>query len=177
MKKAIVLLIAFIFILTACAQSSTEPPFDEAEPQSSQVQHTPTTEELQSLSGAPQEANEDGVHVDLTQMNSTMVYSQVFDMITNPQNYEGKTIRMEGYYYTEQNPTTDVVYHLIVISDALGCCPQGIEFITSGDAQYPEVEAEYPNSTETVQVTGVYETYEEDGLLYFRLVSDEVEIV
>ncbi len=178
MKKIYILVFALLFTLTACNSTITSTNNENTSPQFEQEQetHTPSEGDTQNLQ-QPITENADGVHVDLTQMNSTMVYAQVYDMLMNPQNYEGKTIKMEGAYYTEESAETGIVYHMLVILDATGCCPQGIEFITTQDAQYPDVKAKYPDTSETVQVTGVYETYEENGLLYFRIVSNDVNIV
>ncbi len=155
-------------------QGAQEPA--ETAPQGAEVnpEHMQNVEALQSI---PTEPSTTGVDIDLTQMNSTMVYSQVFDMMTNPDTYIGKVIKMQGSYYTSQNPENDMVYHLLVILDATGCCPQGIEFLATGDASYPQVSAQYPEITETVEVTGVFETYMENELMYFRIVSDNITIV
>ena len=41
----------------------------------------------------------EGVDVDLTLMGSDLVYATVYQMMSKPEEYEGKTIRIEGKYY------------------------------------------------------------------------------
>ena len=51
------------------------------------------TEAAASASGA------DGVDIDLTALSSTMVYSQVYDMLYfSPESYRGKTVKMRGSF-------------------------------------------------------------------------------
>ena len=45
------------------------------------------------------------VDIDLTRMSGTMVYAQVFQMVTEPEKYVGKRIKMKGVfssYYDNQ---------------------------------------------------------------------------
>ena len=105
---------------------------------------------------------EDG-YLDLTTMSSTMVYSEVYNMMISPQLFEGLTIKMEGtfsYYYDE---ATDKEYFACIIQDATACCSQGIEFELSGDVSYPD---DYPEPGQTVCVEGTFDTYYEAGFPY-----------
>ena len=100
------------------------------------------------------------VDIDLTAMNRTMVYSQVFDMMQSPGPYRGKTVRMKGTYATTvpQGPTNR--YHACFISDAMACCAQGIEFVPTNAVSYP---ADFPSDGAPIVVQGVFDTYVEDG--------------
>lgn len=99
--------------------------------------------------------------VDLTVLNSTMVYSEVYDMVEKPENYIGKTIRMKGNFSVyEEN---DRRYFACIIQDATACCAQGLEFELKGTHQYPE---DYPAMNAEITVTGIFDTYEEDGDRY-----------
>lgn len=79
------------------------------------------------------------VDIDLTKMSSTMVYSTVFNMVNNPVNFVGKTMRMRGEYTTYhisiEDPTQ--IIHACIVRDAAGCCSQGLEFVLS-DGHYPK---------------------------------------
>lgn len=111
----------------------------------------------------------EGVDYDLTKMNSDMVYAMVYQLMTEPEQYEGKVFRIKGMYYASFFETTNQYYHYCIIQDALACCTQGIEFIwDDGSHVYPE---EYPDESDMVEVTGTFETYSEnnDGRLYCRL--------
>lgn len=103
------------------------------------------------------------VDLDLTTMSSTMVYSEVFNMVTTPENYIGKTVKMRGtymYYYDEK---PDHYYFFCLISDAMACCSQGIEFSLTKDYHYPE---DYPKPDDEIAVVGVFDSYEEEGNTY-----------
>ena len=106
------------------------------------------------------------VDVDLTVMSSTMVYSVVYDMVTEPSSYEGKTVKMDGIFdvYTDEN--TGKNYYACIIQDATKCCSSGIEFELEEERIYPD---EYPDNGSFITVSGVFETYEEDGILYCTL--------
>ena len=69
------------------------------------------------------------VDYDLTEMNSDMVYATVYQMMMEPEQYEGKTIRIDGNYYISKDEATGNTYHFCVIKDALACCAQGLEFV------------------------------------------------
>lgn len=106
------------------------------------------------------------VDVDLTALSSTMVYSEVLNIMTAPETYIGKTLKMNGifsYYYDEN---TNKYYFGCIIQDATACCAQGIEFILTDDYIYPD---DYPTEGDIVTVAGEFMTYEEDGFTYFTL--------
>ena len=110
------------------------------------------------------------VDVDLTVMDSTMVYSTVYQMMADASSYLGKTVRMKGMYYSSYDETTGVRYFFVIVKDATACCQQGLEFIWGdGSHVFPD---EYPEEGSEVEVTGVFETYKdnpEDEFDYCRL--------
>ena len=119
----------------------------------------------------------DGVDVDLTLMGSDLVYATVYQMMSKPEEYEGKTIRIEGKYYASYYPITDKYYNYCLIADALACCSQGLEFELAGGAVYPD---DYPTDQSEVVVTGVFETYTEEAgqtFYYCRLRDAEYQLV
>lgn len=109
------------------------------------------------------------VEIDLTGMGSDMVYATVYQLMVNPKDYEGMTIKMEGRFYATFYEPTNKYYYYCVIQDAMACCAQGIEFVwDDGIHKYPD---EYPADNSTILVSGTFETYTEDGdeNLYCRL--------
>ncbi|MBO4706594.1 MAG: hypothetical protein J5647_12725 [Spirochaetaceae bacterium] len=106
------------------------------------------------------------VDVDLTALSSTMVYSEVLNIMTAPETYIGKTLKMKGYYGYYHDEKTDKYYFACMIPDATACCAQGIEFILTDDYLFPD---DYPQEGEIVTVAGEFMTYEEDGSTYFTL--------
>ena len=115
------------------------------------------------------------IDVDLNNLNANVVYSQVFLMMTEPDKFIGKRIRMSGqfnvYAAEEGNPSGVTEYYAIIIADAQACCQQGIEFVWPGHT-YPEG---FPEVKSNASVTGRFEVYEENGKKYCRLVADSVE--
>ena len=115
------------------------------------------------------------IDIDLNNLNANVVYSQVFLMMTEPDKFIGKRIRMSGqfnvYAAQEGNPSGVTEYYAIIIADAQACCQQGIEFVWP-DHTYPEG---FPEVKSNASVTGIFEVYEENGKKYCRLVADTVE--
>ena len=136
---------------------------------------TPEEEEFDaSLAYNPEE----GIDIDLTRLNSTMVFSEVNRMVYEPEEFLGKTVRMSGQFalafgYDEDGEVNpEQVYFACVIPDALACCSSGIEFERAGEYQYP---GDYPDEGDDITVTGVFEMYEEYGLEYFHLADAVME--
>ena len=109
------------------------------------------------------------VDVDLTTMSSTMVYSEVCAMMTEPDRYRGKTVRMKGSFSVFEDGGN--YYFACLIADATACCSQGIEFVTTRERVYP---ADYPTLGDEITVTGVFGTYEEGEYTYCRLSDAEL---
>lgn len=112
------------------------------------------------------------VDVDLTVLSGIMVYSEVNSMISFPDNYIGKTVKMRGqftiYQATDENGAfiPDKRFFACMIADATACCAQGLEFALAGEPVYPD---EYPELGAEITVVGTFEWYEEDGCRYYRL--------
>lgn len=104
------------------------------------------------------------IDVDLASMSGTIAYSKVFDMINYPENYVGKTVRMEGLLSAFHYESTGKDYYSCLIPDATACCSQGIEFVLK-DGQ------SYPNDGDPIVVTGKFTTYEEGEFTYCTLVD------
>ena len=109
--------------------------------------------------------------VDLTKLNSNMVYSTVYAMVTDPKNYEGKTVKANGTFDVFINPDTEILYYSCVIADATACCQQGIEFTWEGEHSYPE---DYPKIAAPITIGGKFITYEEDGKTYCRIDNAQI---
>ncbi|MBO7362236.1 MAG: hypothetical protein J6U41_02450 [Lachnospiraceae bacterium] len=108
----------------------------------------------------------EGVDVDITVLNSIMTYSQVFDMITNPDSYKGKVVKMDGMYVCNFPKEGEQFYCACVIMDATACCSQGIEFELDDTYAYPD---DYPEYEDTVTVIGTFDTYMDGGYQYCTL--------
>lgn len=124
------------------------------------------SEQLQSYAGK--------VDVDLTVLSSTMVYSEVYNMLYNdPAHYLGKTVKARGEFSIYQLVTDgvlqpDPVSYACIISDAAACCAEGMEFVLEGDYTYPD---DYPELGTEITVIGEFQSYEENGMTWYHLVN------
>ncbi len=107
------------------------------------------------------------IDIDLTTMSGTMVYSQVYDIMINPLDYLGQTLKLEGEFHWEYFEPTEQTYYFVIIKDATGCCPQGLEFVNNSDV-------EFPVSGTVIEMVGVLEQYQDGNNSFFRIAADEI---
>lgn len=167
MKKTLFPIIILIcLLLTACGKS----PADAAP---TPDPYAGAFEKAESAAAEAAEAARPagGVDVDLTQLSSTMVYSEVYAMVYEPEAYLGKTVKMRGLFAsTEVDAQT---FYACIIQDATACCAQGLEFEPRNPERLPE-----PGQEITVQ--GTFDSYQEDagaGNVYVYLVLREATIL
>ena len=111
------------------------------------------------------------VDLDMSGMSGTVVYAQIYNLISDPASWLGKMIRIAGYYSFYDDQEQGIVYHACIIPDATACCAQGIEFVRAREYNWPD---DYPEAGADVTVTGRLEIYEENGYSYLHLVDAEV---
>ena len=138
-KKYIALILALLLALSGCGKQT----------------------ETGSAASSPEQ-----IDVDLTKLSSTMVYSEVYNMLTEPENYVGKTVKMTGGYSSFLDENTGAVYRVCMIADASACCAQGMEFVLKEGLTYPEMESD-------ITVVGTFQLYDESGTTYCHLVNAE----
>lgn len=166
MKKIFHLLLvaALIVSLSACGNNETPQNTQKPSVSSGNTQNSTTVNEPQTPSSQPQVS--DDLDVDLTRLSSTMVYSEVYNMMYTPNDYIGKTVKMKGQFAYYEDPETKAQYFACIIADATACCSQGLEFILTGEHTYPN---DYPEVGSEITVTGTFELYTENGFQYCRL--------
>ncbi len=111
--------------------------------------------------------------LDLTTMSSTMVYSEVSNMIKTPSNYMGKRIKINGTFDVYTDIKTKTFYYSCIVQDATACCKSGIEFSPKAKMTYPD---DFPTVNTPITVGGVFETYKEGDTTYLRLKNAEIAI-
>ena len=181
MKRLFCLLLAVCMMvsLCACGKDSKEGAGNDAsssnEESSASTESIPTPEDQQSPEESEQlQSSADGVDVDLTVLSSTMVYSEVYNMLYNdPAHYLGKTVKARGEFSIYQLVTDGVlqsapVSYACIISDAAACCAEGMEFVLEGDYTYPD---DYPELGAEITVIGEFQSYEENGMTWYHLVN------
>lgn len=147
-----------------------QPASDETTPETS-VPEPEQTQPAEALPGYEPAQASGEPDVDLTTLSSTMVYSEVYNMMCEPDRYLGKRIKMNGQFAVYENPNTGAVYTACIIMDATACCSQGLEFVLAGEPSYP---ADYPEPGTEITVVGTFQTYEENGYMDYHLVDAEM---
>ena len=177
MKRIFCLLLAACMMLSLCAcgkdVGNDTLSSDEEASASAESIPTPKEQETSEESEQPQ-ASSNGVDVDLTVLSSTIVYSEVYNMLYNdPAHYLGKTVKARGTFSIYQLVTDgvlqpDPVSYACIISDAAACCAEGMEFVLEGDLTYPD---DYPKLGTEITVIGEFQSYEENGMTWYHLVN------
>lgn len=111
------------------------------------------------------------VDVDLTALNSTMVYAEVYQMMTVPEDYLGKTVKMQGNFSVYEDEEINERYFACIIADATACCQQGLEFIPKSEFVYPK---DFPEEGEDILVVGEFETYTAGDRVFCRLKNCQI---
>lgn len=160
MKRLLLPSMACLSLLTACGstEQAQRELLEELSPGS--TSNSLATNPSQALS------NTEGIDVDLAQLSTTMVYSQIYQMQFYPDDYVGKTVRIFGQFFIYTHPDTGEEYYTIMVIDSTGCCIQGMEFVLKEGLEYPPVDS-------YVMLTGEFQTYEEYDYTYFHLVDAE----
>ena len=166
MKRYLFCVMLFLMMAGLCACGATAEA-DRAPEESGVVSETAHPDPSPSAAQAA-----GGVDLDLTQLSSTMVYSEVYSMMFAPEEYVGKTIKINGQFSAYEDTNTGKIYPACIVADATACCAQGIEFVRDGSFHYPE---DYPELGTEITVTGVFQTYEENGTTYCHLVDAVME--
>ena len=183
MKRIFCLLLAACMAVSLCAcgkdVGNDTLSSDEEASASAESIPTPKEQETPDEQQTPEEPEQtqtsaDGVEVDLTVLSSTMVYSEVYNMLYNdPAHYLGKTVKARGEFSIYQLVTDgvlqpDPVSYACIISDAAACCAEGMEFVLKGDLTYPD---DYPKLGAEITVIGEFQSYEENGMTWYHLVN------
>ena len=187
MKRIFCLLLAACMMLSLCAcgkgreKDAGNDTLSSNEKSSASAESIPTPKEQETPDEqqTPEEPEQTqtsaaGVEVDLTVLSSTMVYSEVYNMLYNdPAHYLGKTVKARGEFSIYQLVTDgvlqpDPVSYACIISDAAACCAEGMEFVLEGDYTYPD---DYPELGTEITVIGEFQSYEENGMTWYHLVN------
>ena len=127
-----------------------------------------TTAQAEPKEAAQETPQDEDIDVDLTVLSSTMVYSEVYNMMVKPDDYIGKTVKMTGMYSYYHDDATGNDYHACIIQDATACCAQGIEFTTTDEFKYPD---DYPEMGDDVTVIGRFDIYYEGDFCFMTLLD------
>ena len=185
MKRLLCLLLAALTVLGlgACGEKSGAPTTEETTFQTTASEEPKPLETLPLETGAmeqtetaPSKDTGESAFVDLTALSSTMVYGEVFAMMSSPEDYVGKTVKMQGIFskgqlYAAGSLNDGGTIFACVIQDATACCAQGIPFELAGDHTYPQ---DYPELGDTITVVGTFEIHQQEGMQFCRLRDAEL---
>jgi hypothetical protein len=177
MKRIFCLLLAACMAvsLCACGKDVGNNTLSSNEETSASAEIIPTPNEQETPEGSePSQPSAGKVDVDLTVLSSTMVYSEVYNMLYfYPEDYYGKTVKANGIFAIYQMVVDgvtqpDPVAYACIIADATACCAEGMEFVLEGDYTYPD---DYPELGAEITVIGEFQSYEENGMTWYHLVN------
>ncbi len=158
MKKLLIicLCLASIISLTGCGKSSNN------------TANTPVVNDVPVNSAPEGEVKAD---IDLSELSVTMAYSQVCNILAEPDKYFGKTVKMKGQFKYDHIAETNSNYYFCLITDVTACCAQGMEFILKDGYVFPD---DYPQSGSEICVIGVFDVYKEGEQYYCALLDAEL---
>ena len=180
MKRLLCLLLAALTVLGlgACGEKSGAPAGETTFPTTASEEQTLPLETgaMEQTETAPSKDTGESTFVDLTALSSTMVYAEVFAMMSSPEDYVGKTVKMQGIFskgqlYAAGSLNDGGTVFACVIQDATACCAQGIPFELAGDRSYPQ---DYPELGDTITVVGTFEIHQQEGMQFCRLRDAEL---
>ena len=154
---AVILLLGAAFILAGCQSVGASQP-----------------ENGDAAGFASETWEAEAVDVDLTRLSSTIAYAEAYSILTGPDAYMGKTIKVSGRYFPSYFSETGLNYHFVLIDDATSCCQQGFEFIWNGDRAVPD---DYPEKDTEIELVGQLQSYKELGNTYCYLAVDEIIVL
>ena len=114
---------------------------------------------LAVFSQAKDPAGPKRIDVDLSRMSGTVVYGMVYQMVTYPERFVGKRVRMKGVFSTYYDNEIKQRFFGCVISDALACCSQGLAFELSKPRKFPD---EFPDEGTPITITGDFDLIKEE---------------
>ena len=94
-----------------------------------------------------------------------MAFATVSHILTNPETYLGKKIKVRGSYTSSYNEEESKQYHSMVIED-MGCCTQNFAFKRENNSSSPE---EYPEENTLIEAVGIFAKCEEAGYDFYYL--------
>ena len=193
-KKIRTALLSAIFILASCAEGkkasavsvNTQSDVNEviedlaakADAENNAQEEQPVQSEEASASETDEQSGvklmqyDGAADIDLTGMNATMIYSEVFNMMMNPEEYMDKVIRIHGTYTHHYEESLDQHFYACIVKDAMACCAQGLEFVLNDSYVWPD---DYPSEGDEVVVTGIFKVVQQTNFNVLQLQDAVIE--
>ena len=173
MKKRLCVLLIVITLcsLAACgaaavSASKQTPPALPAETPLPTREPTP----LPTAEPTPQPLSENETgELDLTGMSGTMLYTMIYNMMKQPDDYLGRTIRVKGQFSAYVDEKSGKSYYACYIADAAGCCAQGLESLPADALAYPD---DFPEPGTDISVRGELALMQEENGFQYLVLKD-----
>ncbi len=112
------------------------------------------------------------VDIDLTPLEGNNIFSEATDILSNADNYVGKTIRVKGYFSSSYDSHDDSRYFMVLIGELP--TEKGFEFIWDDNShKYPD---EYPKEKAEIIIEGELKSYQSEDHQYCYIATDEIQI-
>lgn len=105
------------------------------------------------------EKKEQVIDLDVASMSDVLAYSTLENIMYNPDEYIGKTVRIQGSFYYEYYKELDMKFFAILLMDETDCCMAFAEIEMGEGIEYPQVGQEF-------LIIGEVKTKEVDGNTY-----------
>ena len=161
-KAKILSAVTALSLLTSCGNVSA----DIVEETSSPKNNVSASEEFDTVN-----LMNNQVDIDLTQLSSSMIYAQVYDMVYKSEEYTGKSVKVKGLFSYFKDADTGKEYFSVTVSDISACCSQAIEFVLKDECTYPD---DYPPLDTEITVVGNFNCYKEGVYTYCQLTDAEI---
>jgi uncharacterized membrane protein YcgQ (UPF0703/DUF1980 family) len=135
-----------------------------------------TSKDAASIGKPP--AGPDSKKSGVVEIKEKMFIAQTNDIYLNPEDYLGKTIKLEGLFKLEQYQGNAASPYCFVIRYGPGCC--GNDGNAGFEVAWPDVTdaaKPYPAPDEWVEAIGTLESYEENGYPFLYLALSQLNVL
>ena len=122
-------------------------------------------------SGCGQSGSGSSVDIDLSRMSQTMALAQMFNILAEPEEYDGKSIRLKGEFSSYLN-TEGTVSYTCTVTDNTACCTEMIEFGRNGEDS--TAEESMPDEGDLVTVEGTFALVDDPEGWYCKITDASI---
>ena len=171
-KRLCVLLIVITLCSLAACGAAAASASEQTQPALPAETPLPTREPtpLPTAEPTPQPLSETETgELDLTGMRGTMLYTMIYNMMKQPDDYLGRTIRVKGQFSAYVDEKSGKSYYPCYIADAAGCCAQGLEILPADALAYPD---DFPEPGTDISVRGELALMQEENGFRYLVLKD-----
>lgn len=125
------------------------------------------------LTGCAKEPDTNGVDLDLSGLSITMVQAEYERIISNADDYIGKTIKVFGSFRTYLTDDAGGIAYYVIIIPGDDCCQMGFEFKRDGNYTFPD---DYPAQNSMILISGTLDRHEVFNSLSLYISVDEFTV-